>query len=36
VLGFFGSPNIVATFDVKFVPTNTRVIDTAALFAQPA
>jgi quercetin dioxygenase-like cupin family protein len=36
VLGFFGSPNIVATFDVTFVPANTRVIDTAALFAQPA
>lgn len=33
VLGFFGSPNIVATFDEVWLPDNTRVIDTAAMFA---
>lgn len=36
VLGFFGSPNIVATFDEVWLPDNTRVIDTAAMFAQIA
>lgn len=36
VLGFFGSPNIVATFDEVWQPDNTRVIDTAAMFAQMA
>jgi quercetin dioxygenase-like cupin family protein len=34
VLGFFGSPNIVATFDKVWLPDNTRVIDTAAMFSQ--
>ncbi len=36
VLGFFGSPNIVATFDEAWLPDNTRVIDTAAMFSQMA
>lgn len=36
VLGFFGNPNIVATFDEAWLPDNTRVIDTAAVFAQMA
>ena len=36
VLGFFGSPNIVATFDEEWLPDNTRVIDTAAVFAPMA
>lgn len=36
VAGFFGSPNIVATFDEVWQPDNTRVIDTAAMFAQMA
>lgn len=29
VLGFFGSPNIVATFDEVWLPNNSRVVDTA-------
>ena len=36
VVGFFGSPNIVATFDEVWQPDNTRVIDTVAMFAQMA
>lgn len=36
VLGFFGSPNIVATFDEVWLPDNTPVIDTAAIFAAMA
>ncbi len=36
VLGFFGSPNIVATFDEVWLPDDTRVIDTEAMFAQMA
>lgn len=36
VLGFFGSPNIVATFDEVWLPDNTPVIDTAAMFAAMA
>ena len=36
VLGFFGSPNIVATFDQVWQPDNTHIIDTAAVFAQLA
>lgn len=36
VLGFFGSPNIVATFDAVFGSTNGNVIDTAAMTGQAA
>ena len=36
ILGFFGSPNIVATFDEIWLPYQTRIIDTAAIFAQMA
>ncbi len=36
VLGFFGSANIVATFDVNWLPYNTHVIDTAAMSRQAA
>lgn len=35
VLGFFGSPNIVATFDEEWLPADSRVVDTAAM-AEPA
>jgi quercetin dioxygenase-like cupin family protein len=34
VLGFFGSPNIVATFDEAWLPANSQVVDTAAM-AEP-
>ena len=34
VLGFFGSPNIVATFDEVWLPSNSRIVDTAAM-AEP-
>lgn len=34
VLGFFGSKNIVATFDVKWLPADTNVIDTARAFSK--
>lgn len=34
VLGFFGSPNLVATFDQVWLPDNSRVVDTAAIFSQ--
>ena len=36
VLGFFGGPNLVATFDEVWLPDDTRVIDTAAMFSQMA
>jgi quercetin dioxygenase-like cupin family protein len=32
VLGFFGSPNFVATFEVPFLPNHVRVFDTAKMF----
>lgn len=35
VLGFFGSPNIVATFDKTWQPMDSNVIDTAVLSATP-
>lgn len=31
VLGFFGAPNIVATFDNAWLPTHSRTVDTALL-----
>ena len=34
VLGFFGSPNIVATFDKTWQPANSNVVDTAVLSAE--
>jgi quercetin dioxygenase-like cupin family protein len=36
VLGFFASANIVATFDVAWLPNDSNVIDTAAMTAQNA
>lgn len=36
VAGFFGSPNLVATFDHVWQPNNSRVVDTDAIFAQVA
>lgn len=35
VLGFFGAPNIVATFDNVWLPTHSNVVDTSQLI-QPA
>ena len=34
VLGFFGSPNFVATFDVPFLPDHIQIFDTAKMFEQ--
>lgn len=34
VLGFFGSPNIVATFDKAWLPEKSRIVDTEKLFQQ--
>lgn len=34
VLGFFGSANFVATFDVAFLPDHVRVFDTAKMFGE--
>ncbi|MAT98026.1 MAG: cupin [Anaerolineaceae bacterium] len=36
VLGFFGSANFVATFDEVWLPTNSNMVDTAAMVAQAA
>ncbi|MBK8901190.1 MAG: cupin domain-containing protein [Anaerolineaceae bacterium] len=36
VLGFFGSANFVATFEEVWLPTNSNMVDTAAMAAQPA
>lgn len=33
VLGFFGGPNIVATFEHNWLPANSNIIDTAAIFS---
>lgn len=35
VIGFFGSPNIVATFEKNWQPMDSNVIDTAVLSATP-
>jgi quercetin dioxygenase-like cupin family protein len=34
VVGFFGRPNIVATFEKMWLPNQSHVVDTAAIFAQ--
>lgn len=36
VLGFFGGPNIVATFDEVWLPTHSNIVDTAVMAAQTA
>lgn len=36
VAGFFGSPNLVATFDNVWLPNNSRVVDTTVVFSQVA
>jgi len=36
VLGFFGSRNIVATFDKVWQPANSNVVDTAVMTAETA
>ena len=36
VLGFFGSANFVATFDEAWLPTNSNMVDTAAMATQAA
>lgn len=36
VLGFFGAPNFVATFDEVWLPTHSNTVDTAAMAAQAA
>lgn len=36
VVGFFGSPNIVATFDKVWQPNDSNVVDTAAMAAAAA
>jgi quercetin dioxygenase-like cupin family protein len=36
VLGFFGSANFVSTFDEVWLPTNSNMVDTAVMAAQPA
>jgi quercetin dioxygenase-like cupin family protein len=34
VLGFFGSPHLVATFDNVWQPNNSRIVDTEVVFSQ--
>jgi quercetin dioxygenase-like cupin family protein len=36
VLGFFGSKNIVATFDAPWLPADSNIVDTAQVFAKEA